>query len=417
MSNDVIISRIGASGCGIAEIQQSFVNVPFALPGEIAKVDFRGKYGVLTAIKERSPERVDAVCQHFEKCGGCVLQHWRTDAYCFWKRQLVVDRFRECGLDVVVSPLIECGRYSRRRITLTASTTQRGCTVGFNRYLSHDLVAIEECPVACPKIISKLGAIRRICALLSSRAQRFHVTITSTENGLDVALSGHIALNESVRQKIICAALSFGITRLSVEDEILVEQEKPFVYFGDIRVELPPGGFLQATAEAETIMSDIILAHLKKAKNVADLFSGSGTFTLRMAKKMNIHAVENDGLALASLDRAARFTHGLKTVTCKKRDLFRCPLLAEELECFDGVVFDPPRAGAKEQARELAKTTVPYVVAVSCNPATLARDLSILVAGGYIIEKVTPIDQFLWSPHIEVVAVLSKRKAKAGWKL
>ncbi|WP_034988825.1 class I SAM-dependent RNA methyltransferase [Bartonella senegalensis] len=416
MSNRVVIDHIGASGHGISNSSHGVISVPFTLPGEVAIVSLHGKYGKLIALEEKSSERIDAVCQHFENCGGCVLQHWHADTYRSWKRQLVVDALKRYGIYVFVSPLIECGYQNRRRITLTALATRKGHIVGFNRYLSHDVIALEECPVTRLEIISKLDSIKLLCALIGNHTKRFQVTMTSVANGLDVAFEGCIVRDEYIRQKMVHTALTCGMTRLSVEGEVLVEQEKPLIYFGDVCVEFPAGGFLQATCEAENIMGDIILAYLKKAKNAVDLFSGVGTFTLRMAKKMNVHAVENDETALANLDRAARFATGLKTVTCEKRDLFRHPLSAKELSCFECVVFDPPRAGAREQVRELAKTTIPRVVAISCNPVTLARDLSLLVAGGYTIEKIIPIDQFLWSPHVEIVAFLSKRKAKTHWK-
>ncbi|WP_212111339.1 class I SAM-dependent RNA methyltransferase [Bartonella queenslandensis] len=417
MSDNVIIDHIGANGYGTSKTSYGFVYVPFTLPGECAEVTVRGKYATYIALKEKSPERVDALCQHFGECGGCTLQHWRADAYRVWKRQLVVNALKKYGVNSVVAPLIECQPYSRRRMTLTASMTPQGQKVGFNRYLSHEIIALEECPVSCPELISQLRNIRELCSFLSSSVKRFHVTITRVQNGVDVTLSGCSVPHESLRQKMIKAALSYGITRLSVDGEVLIEREKPVIYFGDVRVEFPSGGFLQATCEAENIMGNIILTHLKKAKNALDLFSGVGTFALRMAKKMNVHAVENDEKALENLSSAARFTTGLKTVTCEKRDLFRHPLAVKELECFESVVFDPPRAGAEGQVRELAKATVSHVVAISCNPATFARDLSLLVAGGYTIEKITPIDQFLWSPHVEVVAVLSKNKKKKSWKL
>ncbi|WP_254492245.1 class I SAM-dependent RNA methyltransferase [Bartonella sp. B1099] len=417
MSDNVIIEHIGANGYGVAKILYGSVYVPFTLPGECAEITVHGKYATYRALKEKSPERVDALCQHFGECGGCTLQHWRADAYRVWKQQLVVDALKNYGIKSVVAPLIECKPYSRRRITLTAFMTPQGQKVGFNRYLSHEIVAIEECPVSCPELISQLCNIRELCAFLSSSVKRFHVTITHVENGLDVSLSGCIIHHESLRQKMISAALSYGIIRLSVDGEIWIEREKPVIYFGDVRVEFPSGGFLQATCEAENIMGNIILAHLKRTKNALDLFSGVGTFTLRMAKKMNVHAIENNETALENLVSAARFATGLKTVTCERRDLFRYPLSVKELECFESVVFDPPRAGAEEQVRELAKATIPRVVAISCNPATFARDLSLLVAGGYEVEKITPIDQFLWSAHVEIVAVLSKKKKKKGWKL
>ncbi|MFT4359554.1 class I SAM-dependent RNA methyltransferase, partial [Bartonella bacilliformis] len=295
MSNDVVIDHIGASGYGVAKTPHGSIYVPFTLPGEIVKVIRHGKYGTLLTLKEKSSERIYALCQHFEACGGCTLQHWRLDAYHSWKRQLVVDTLKRYGFDVVVSPLIECGFHNRRRVILTACVDQRGCTIiGFNHYLSYDIVTIEECPIACSEIISKLDDIKEICALLGHHAKRFHVTITSVDNGFDVALSDCFVHNELTRQKMVRAALSYGITRLSVDGEILVEREKPIIHFGDVCVEFPSGGFLQATVKAENIISDIILTHFEKAKNAADLFSGVGTFALRMAKKMNVHAVENN---------------------------------------------------------------------------------------------------------------------------
>ncbi|WP_375655277.1 class I SAM-dependent RNA methyltransferase [Bartonella sp. AA83SXKL] len=417
MNDNVIIDHIGANGYGTFKTSHGFIYVPFTLPGECAEITVHGKYATYITLKEKSSERIDTLCQHFGECGGCALQHWHMDAYRVWKQQLVVEALKKYGLNNVVAPLIECKPYSRRRITLTASMTPQGQKVGFNRYLSHEIVALEECPVTRLEIMSKLDDIRSLCALVSNHAKRFHITITSVENGLDIALSGCVIRDERVRQKMISAALSYGIIRLSVDGEVLVEREKPEIYFGDIRVEFPSGGFLQATCEAENIMGNIILTHLKKAKNAVDLFSGVGTFTLRMAKKMNVHAVENNEDALRNLNTAARFATGLKTVTCEKRDLFRHPLSVKELECFESVVFDPPRAGAEQQVRELAKTTVSRIVAISCNPTTFARDLSLLFSGGYTVEKIIPIDQFLWSPHVEIVAVLSKKKKKKGWKL
>ncbi|GAA5099990.1 class I SAM-dependent RNA methyltransferase [Bartonella acomydis] len=417
MNDSVIIDHIGVNGHGVTKTLRDFVYVPFTLPGECAEITVYEKYATLVALKKKSPERIDTLCQHFGECGGCTLQHWHIDSYHKWKRQLVLDALKEYKLDLAVSPLIECALYSRRRITLTASMTPQGQRVGFNRHLSHEIVSLEECPVSCPQIISKLGAIRELCAHLNNHAKRFHMTITYVANGLDVALGGCVIRHESLRQKMIHTALACGMTRLSVEGEVLVEREKPFIYFGDVCVEFPAGGFLQATSEAENIMGNLILTHLKKAKNALDLFSGVGTFSLRMAKKMNVHAVESDEKALKNLSLAARFATGLKTVTCEKRDLFRRPLSVRELEYFESVVFDPPRAGAEEQVRELAKARIPRIVAISCNPMTFARDLSLLIAGGYTVEKVIPIDQFLWSPHVEVVALLSKRKAKSGWKL
>ncbi len=197
-----------------------------------------------------------------------------------------------------------------------------------------------------------------------------------------------------------------------MDGEIIIEPRKPVVSFGAISVVPPPGGFLQAVAAAEAAMAELALAHLKGAKKIADLFAGAGAFALRLAKGAEVHAVEGDQAALAALDRGFRMGFGLKRVTSEKRDLFRRPLTFKELNAFDGVIFDPPRAGAEDQAKQLARSDVPYVVAVSCNPTTLARDLRILIDGGYTLKSVTPVDQFLWSPHVEAVALLEKPKRR-----
>jgi 23S rRNA (uracil1939-C5)-methyltransferase len=181
----------------------------------------------------------------------------------------------------------------------------------------------------------------------------------------------------------------------------------------DISVPTPPGAFLQAVESAEQVMAGLVTDHLKKAKRVADLFSGIGTFALRLARNSEVHAVEGDGPALAALDRGFRFGKGLKKVTVEKRDLFRRPLTYKEMDLtFDGIVFDPPRAGAEDQAKQIARSTVQRVAAVSCNPVTLARDLRTLMDGGYQLKRVVPVDQFLWSPHIEAVALLEKPKKR-----
>ena len=206
--------------------------------------------------------------------------------------------------------------------------------------------------------------------------------------------------------------MAHGFARLSIDDEIVIEPKKPMVTFGGVAVAIPPGAFLQATEAAEQAMADIVGGHLKRAKKVADLFAGCGSFALRLAMKSEVHAVEGDAAALSALDRGSRFATGLKRVTGERRDLFRRPLTFKELNAFDGVVFDPPRAGAEDQSKQIARSDVPYVAAVSCNPVTLARDLRILIDGGYTLKSVTPIDQFLWSPHVEAVALLEKPKKR-----
>lgn len=417
MIEEVQIDHIGAGGDGVAKTPHGAVYVPFTLPTEIANIACQNNQGTLIALKTRSSERVDPTCKHFEECGGCALQHWQDTAYQGWKRSLVSDAMQGRGIDTQIAPLQPCEKHTRRRITLTARVTPKGQIVGFNRYGSHDVVAIEECPVSRPELVDSILQVKVLCGLLANYAKELHITVTLAENGLDIAIAGCRIDDEQLRQRLINECLKRPITRLSLEGEIIIEKEKPIIHFSSVAVELASGGFLQATKEAEDFMAGLVVDGLKKTKYVADLFSGSGTFAFRLAEKLKVHAVEYDADALKSFDRAMRNAHGLKEISYEKRDLFRRPLTAKELESFDGIVFDPPRAGAEEQAREIAKTSIPRIVAVSCNPVTLARDIAILQEGGYKVEKIIPIDQFLWSPHVETIAILSKRKPKPGWRL
>jgi 23S rRNA (uracil1939-C5)-methyltransferase len=257
--------------------------------------------------------------------------------------------------------------------------------------------------------MARLPAIKAIGAALANSAEAFRITVLETLSGLDLAVDGIKKLSDQQRRKAIETVLSLrGIARVSLNDEILVEPSKPIVDFGGVNVVPPPGSFTQATKQAEDAMAELVLAHVGKAKRIADLFAGAGTFSLRLARVGRVHAVESEDKPLAALDHAARNTQGLKPVSVERRDLFRRPLMTSELKVYDAVVFDPPRAGAEFQCKELARSTVKKIVAVSCNPVTLARDLALLVEGGYRITGVTPIDQFLWTSHVEVVATLEK---------
>lgn len=417
MKKDVIITAVGAGGDGIAKDPSGNIYVPFTLPGESVNVAINGDKGTVIALKNQSEERIDPSCMYFEDCGGCSLQQWDQQYYQIWKRNLVVHALEARGLKTDIAPLISCEPRTRRRIVLTAKATPKGLVLGFNRYQSHDIVEISQCPVTCDEITSRFDDIHAIANVLQDNARSFHVTVTAANNGLDIMISGVENVEDRQRQRLTTLAIKFKIARIAIDDEIIIEVAKPIIDFNGVEVILPPGGFLQATKHAEIAMTDIAINWLKKTKNAADLFSGSGTFTFAMAKKMNVKAFENTPSALQALDRASRNANGLKTIHYEERDLFRRPIGAKELSQFDGLLFDPPRAGAEEQVKEIANAIVSRVVAVSCNPVTLARDLSILVKAGYKLEKVIPIDQFLWSPHVEAVALLSRQRPKPGWKL
>ncbi|MGO7417491.1 class I SAM-dependent RNA methyltransferase [Rhizobium ruizarguesonis] len=411
----VTIEKLGAQGDGIASSAGGPVYVPFSLPGETVAIARVKSQGTIMSITTPSPDRQEPPCRHFGPdgvngtCGGCTLQHMADAPYGAFKRQLVIDALKSKGLTPEVGEIVPARPGERRRVVFAARKTEKDMLIGFNQAESHHIVAIEECPISSAGIIARLPAIRAISASLATSAEPFRVAVLETLSGLDISVDEVKKLSDPQRRKAIETALSLrGIARVSLNGEILVEPSKPMVEFGGVQVSPPPGGFTQATKPAEEAMAELVTAHAGKAKRIADLFAGAGTFSLRLARIGRVHAVEAEAKALAALDHAARNTQGLKPVTVEKRDLFRRPLMTQEFKPYDVVVFDPPRAGAEFQCQELARSGVKKIVAVSCNPLTLARDLAILVEGGYRITGVTPIDQFLWTSHVEVVATLEK---------
>lgn len=417
MSTETLtIARLGSGGDGIADTPGGPVYVPFTLPGETVAVARVKNHGTVVSMSSASPERVEPPCAHFGPdgrngtCGGCTLQHAGDALYHDFKRSLVVQALKSKGLTPEVAPLVIARPGERRRVVFTARKTEKGMLVGFNQAGSHHIVSIDHCPISSEGILSRLEAIRRVAAAIATSAEPFRVTVLETLAGLDLAFEGVKKVGDRERRAVTetVLALRAGINRVSSDGEILIEPQKPEIEFSGVRVSPPAGGFTQATKPAEEAMAELVLTALGKAKRVADLFAGAGTFALRIARQAKVHAVEGDEKALKALDHAARNTQGLKPVSVERRDLFRRPLMASELKAYDAVVFDPPRAGAEDQCKELARSGVKTIVAVSCNPISLARDLAILTAAGYRIRLVTPIDQFLWSAHVEAVAVLDK---------
>lgn len=412
MSETLTIARLGAQGDGIAEVPAGPVYVPFTLPGETVTVARDGAQARLLDVLEASPDRIEPACVHFTVCGGCAVQHFAPQPYLDWKRDNLRQALASRGIETAVNATVSIGPHTRRRAVFSAKAAHGGMLFGYNRAGSHEIVDLRECPVVEPPIAAAIGRLRLLAALLSTTRDAFHVTVTATASGLDVALAGSGPLTDKLRRTAVEFALREGLARLSVDGELLVELKRPVVHFGRAVVAPPPGGFLQAVAASEGAMAGLAAGHLRKARRVADLFAGSGAFTFRLAEGSEVHAVEAEAAALSALDRAMRSTTGLKRITHERRDLFRRPLTFKELNAFDGVVFDPPRSGAEDQCVQLARSDVPCVAAVSCNPATLARDLRILLDGGYALKSVTPVDQFLWSPHVEAVALLEKPKRR-----
>lgn len=406
------ITRLGSQGDGVAETETGELFIPFTLPGETVTATREKDRATLVSVLDASLLRIDPACRHFTECGGCAIQHLEAEAYHRWKRDKVAHALNSKGITCDIDALVPCAPQTRRRVVFTARRSEAGMRLGFVRALSSEIISIEECPISLPEIVAKLDRLKALAELVCATTKSFRMTVTVTGSGLDVAVHDSGKLGENQRRVASNFVIAQGLARLSIDGEVIIEPKKPAVMFGGVAVAVPPGAFLQATEAAEQAMADIVGRHLVRAKKVADLFAGCGSFALRLAAKSEVHAVEGDAAALSALDRAFRFAGGLKRVTSERRDLFRRPLTFKELNVFDGIVFDPPRAGAEDQSKQIARSDVPLVAAVSCNPVTLARDLRILIDGGYALKSVTPIDQFLWSPHVEAVALLEKPKRR-----
>lgn len=402
------ITRVGAQGDGVASLSGAPIYVPFTLEGEHVRAEIEGSRGRLLQILKPSPDRVAPVCQHFGVCGGCALQHMAVDTYRHWKRDQVTDAFSRRGLTVTPADLITT-EDKRRRAVMTAERDEAGVTLGFHRALSHTLVDIAECPVLDDRIVARLPMLRAFLLGLMTRQSSARVSVTMTGVGLDVVI-GEIRrkLTPDIRSSIAAQAAKAGIARVTIDDETVYEAQAPFLKFGVADVPIPPGTFVQAVAAAEAKMAELVMSAVGKAKSVVDLFSGAGALTFPLAARSRVSAFDSEAPAIEALKAGARRSTGLKPIEARVRDLFREPLSAMELNAFDAIVFDSPRAGAEAQAKMIARSKVKTVVAVSCNPASLARDARILIDGGLKLQSLTPVDQFVFSPHIEAVAVFRR---------
>ncbi|MBY0259269.1 RNA methyltransferase [Methylobacterium sp.] len=400
------IRRLGARGDGMAEDGTA---VALALPGERVTVRRAGARAQLVAVERASPERIDPFCPYFGTCGGCAVQHLAPKPYAAWKRGQLVQALSQAHLAVEPAPMVDARGEGRRRLTLHVRAVDGRAEAGLMAARSHDLVAIDRCPITVPDLHRAPAVAEALSAPLGHGRKPLDVGFTATEAGLDVDIRGHGPAAEGVRAALVRLASDLDLARLSLHGEVLVERRAPAITTSGLRLVPPAGGFLQATAAGEAVLAEAVVAALdKKTKRVVDLFSGSGPFTLAMARTRDVHAVEGEAAALASLDRAVRAVPGLRQVTTERRDLFRRPLLPLELETYDAVVFDPPRAGAGAQATRIAESKVPLVIGVACDVGTFARDAATLIAGGYTLETVTPIDQFAYSGHVEVVGVFRR---------
>ena len=408
--SELEIERIGAQGDGVAE---GGVFVPLTLPGERVSAQVEGGRAELAEILRPSPDRVAPVSPHYGECGGCSLQHWAHGPYLAWKAEQVRLALGWEGIETEILPIFASPPASRRRLALHARKGRGGAEIGFKARKSWRLVAIEVCPIADPRLVAAFPALRRLAEPFLEHpksAPTLHVTWTAT--GLDVDITGverrSGGLSADARMRAAEAASAGDLARVTMSGEIIYQARQPMVKLGPAVLALPPGAFLQAVPQAEGAMAAFVLEGIEGAARLADLYCGVGTFTFRMAQSGSVLAVDSSASAIAALKAAVASAPGLKPITAEARDLVRRPVLAMELARIDAVVLDPPRAGAAEQVGEIGRSTTPRVAYVSCNPATFARDAHTLADAGFTLDRVLPVDQFLWSPHIEVVGIFSR---------
>jgi 23S rRNA (uracil1939-C5)-methyltransferase len=408
MTEQLTIARLGHRGDGVADTNTGPVFVPYTLPGELVTVDrVEGHHDRRHLLRVDTPshERETPICKHFGVCGGCAMQHWSLAEYRIWKRELVVEALAHANLIAPVDTLIDAHGQGRRRAVFHARRGGKDILeVGFTAPRTHHVVAIDVCPVLSKGLDGAIEAAWAVAEILKPTDKPLDIQVTATDTGIDMDVRGSGPLNSKHTGVLAGLLAKHRLARLTRHGELVAQGSAPTLKIGKAHVPLPPGAFLQATAEGEATLAKLVLQHAGKAKRVADLFAGIGTFALRLAENASVTAVDTEAPAIKALERAASTTAGLKRVEGQARDLFRRPLMANELKAFDAVVFDPPRQGAEAQVRELAKSKVPVIVAVSCDATTFARDARILIDGGYKLASVTPVDQFRYSHHVELVA-------------
>ncbi|HEY2613253.1 MAG TPA: hypothetical protein VGI94_20770 [Reyranella sp.] len=416
MSIRLDIREIGARGDGVAELDGRRYFVPFTLPGETVDAEPRDKRGEgiaadLLEVLAPSRHREAPPCAHFKVCGGCALQHWRRDAYTAWKVELIVRALAQRGVEAPrFEPPLVGAPGERRRADFVLRRQGRRVVAGFHERASAEIVDVGICVVVRPALDALLEPLRASLASVLPDGGAADAMVNETASGLDLLIRPHRRLDLSLERREALVALAEGadLARLCWGDrasaEPVVVRRTPLVVFGEARIEPPPGAFLQATQRAEQAMRAMVGAWTGDAPKLVDLFAGLGALSLGRTGKLTLF--ESDRQAVAAVAAAARRLGG--KVTAERRDLFRNPLTAAELDAFDAVLLDPPRAGAAAQSAELARAKVPRVVYGSCDPGSFARDARTLQDGGYRLEKLLPVDQFLWSPHIELIALFAR---------
>ena len=403
--DEYVIERLGRQGDGIAP---GPVFVARALVGERVAGKVKADRIAAPRILSSSPQRVAAPCRHFKACGGCVMQHASDDLVAAWKTQIVRDALERHAITTELRPILTSPPRSRRRAKYSARRTKSGAIAGFHARGSDTLIDVVDCPLVVPALADAPALCRALAIAGASRKGEITVQCTATASGLDVMVEDGKPLDRDLMQTLPAIARLHRVARLIWSGELVAQDEPPVHRIDGVTVTLPPGAFLQATDHGERALQACVQEALRDAKSAVDLFAGCGTFALSLSQHMPVTAVEGDRDMTRALQDAANHAGLTYPVTTATRDLFRDPLIAAELNRFDAVVLDPPRAGARAQCAELAASTVNRIAYVSCDPESFARDTAALIASGYRLKWVQPVDQFRWSAHVELAALLER---------
>lgn len=403
----ITIERLGHHGDGITMTETGPIYAPGFLPGEVVEGDLVKDTLTNARILTPSPDRVKPPCPHARTCGGCLMQHASDAFVANWKEGIVKGALAGQGLEAPFRPIATSPARSRRRATLSGRKTKGGVQLGFHARASDTLVDVPNCQLLHPDLIAWFPALETLVKMGGSRTAEVQLTITRSLAGADVAVTGGKTLDAQMQMDMARLCEAEKIARLTWNGETVALRAAPMQRFGRALVAPPPGAFLQATAEGESALMQAVALAIGPAKKITDLFAGSGTFSIPLAERAEVHAVEGEATMIAALEKGARNADGLKRLTTETRDLFRRPLEPDEFKGVDAVVIDPPRAGAEAQIATLAAAKIPVIAYVSCNPATFARDARALIGAGYRLDWVQVVDQFRWSSHVELAARLS----------
>jgi 23S rRNA (uracil1939-C5)-methyltransferase len=398
--SQIDIQRLGLHGDGIAD---GPIFAPLTLPGESVEGELDGNRLKNIRVLTPSDQRVKATCRHFKSCGGCQLQHAADGFLADWKVDVVRQALLAQGLETELRPIVTSPAKSRRRAVISARRTKKGALVGFHARASDVIVDISDCQLLHPDLMPALEIVSALSQGAGSRKGEISATVTLSDAGLDLAVKGGKPLDGQLLARMAQEAERHKLARLTWEGEVIATRQAPYQTFGKAQVVPPPGAFLQATKEGELALLSAVQEAITQGESGIDLFAGSGTFTLPLAQTYRMHGLEGEKTMVKALDAGWRKAEGLKKVTAEARDLFRNPVIAEDLR-YDFAVIDPPRAGAEAQVAELAKSQLSEIAYVSCNPVTFARDAAVLVAAGYALEWVQTVDQFRWSSHVELAS-------------